>query len=112
MLEHEIQKLTDAIDRLIVAIGAVATVATPAAPTQDASPATNDKLAPMTFVEEVDAGDALRARCMAMIKGDRGRKDAIKGLIASHSDGGVLISDIPITKYVEFSKALDVLDAR
>lgn len=103
MLETEIQKLTAAIERLIVAMEgkgsapiAEAATPTPAVPVQ-------------TFVEEVAMGDDLQKKCLTLVKKDRANRDAIKALIAQHSNGGSLLADVPVTSYAALGAALDAL---
>ena len=118
MLETKIETLTDAIERLIVALDRMMVAPDLSLEPKAKAPKVKPEPEPAsepTPVEkpavsvQLPGRDRLQAKCLELVKADRANKARITDLIAQHSDGGKLIKDIADDNLTVFAEALEAL---
>jgi hypothetical protein len=105
MLETKIEKLTDAIERLIEVMAGQQTL--PLTPAQEQKSESKPS-APVVNTDK-PSRDRLQAMCLELVKQDRANKARITELVGKYSNGGKLLKDIVDDNLAAFLADLEAL---
>ncbi len=105
MLETKIEKLTDAVERLIEVMAGQQTL--PLAPAEEQKSESKSS-APVANTDK-PSRDRLQAMCLELVKQDRANKVRITELVGKYSKGGKLLKDIADDNLAAFLADLEAL---
>jgi hypothetical protein len=105
MLETKIEKLTDAIERLIEVMAGQQTLPLAAPEKQEVE---SKPSAPVANSDK-PSRDRLQAMCLELVKQDRANKARITELVGKYSNGGKLLKDIADDSLAAFLADLEAL---